>query len=279
MPDNTPIKSDKTVSDVIPYDFESYGVFVRIESNQQEMVDEAEKVLKVSLLNNVRPVRRKKFDLVFRLNRDKRGRRTIFQNGEKIAGGGTRKKFFKFWESILRVAIAERAVGLVFLHAGVVGWKGKAIIIPADSFKGKSTLVSELVRSGAEYYSDEFAIIDVDGLVHPFARRIGRRTEDYKTYELSVEDLGGAYGHSPIPIGLVLITEYRPNAKWSPKMLSPGQGVLEMIPFTLCLRHRPDFSLRVLNKIASSAIITSSLRGTAEKFAETLLNFVDKHIN
>ena len=266
-------------SNVTPYDFESYGVFVRIDSNQQEMVDEAERVLKVSLLNNVRPVSPKKFDLVFQLNRNKRGRRVIIQNGEEIAGGGTHKKFFKFWESILRVAIAERAVGLVFLHAGVVGWRGKAIIIPADSFKGKSTLVSELVRNGAEYYSDEFAIIDSEGLVYPFARRIGRRTEDFKTYELTVEDLGGSYGVTPIPVGLVLITEYRQNAKWSPKILSPGQGVLEMIPFTLCLRHRPDFSLEVLNNIASSAIITSSLRGTAEKFAKTLLNFVDKQIN
>jgi hypothetical protein len=236
-------------------------------------------VLKVSLLNNVRPVRRKKFDLVYQLNRDARGRRVIIQNGEKIAGGGTHKKFFKFWESILRVGIAERAVDLVFLHAGVVGWKGKAIIIPADSFKGKSTLVSELVRNGAEYYSDEFAIIDRNGLVYPFARPIGRRTEDYKPYELKIEELGGSFGLTPIPIGLVLITEFKADAKWSPKILTPGQGVLEMIPFTLCLRHRPDFSLEVLNNIASSAIIASSLRGTAEKFAKTLLNFVDKRIN
>lgn len=265
-------------SKIIPFDFESYGVFVRIESNVQEMVDAAERVLRVSLLNNVRTVRRKKFDLVFQLNRNKRGKRVVIQNGVEIAGGGTHRKFFKFFDSIIRVAIAERAVGLVFLHAGVVGWKGKAIIIPADSFKGKSTLVSELVRRGAEYYSDEFAIIDGDGLVHPFARRINRRTEDYKTYELTVEDLGGTYGKVLIPVGFVLITEYRLNAKWSPKILRPGQGVLEMIPFTLCLRHRPDFSLEVLNNIASNAIIASSLRGTAEKFAKTLLDYIDKQV-
>ena len=263
---------------VIPFDFESYGVFVRIESNLQEMVDEAERVLRVALLNNVRTVRRKNFDLVFQLNRNKRGKRIVIQNGGEIAGGGTQKKFFKFFDSIIRVAIAERAVGLVFLHAGVVGWKGKAILIPADSFKGKSTLVSELVRNGAEYYSDEFAIVDAAGLVHPFARRINRRTEDYKTYSLSVEDLGGSYGEMPIPVGLVLITEYRANARWSPKKLRPGQGVLEMIPFTLCLRPRPDFSLEVLNKVVGNAIIISSLRSTAEKFAKTLLDYIDKQV-
>lgn len=276
MTSSSPKISDPTV---VPFEFESYGVSVRIESNLQEMVDEAEKTIRVSLLNDIRPTQVEQFDHVFQLNRDKRGTRIMIQNGERISSGGTRKKFFKFFDSIIRVAVAEYAVDRVFLHAGVVGWKGKAIVIPADSFKGKSTLVSELVRNGAEYYSDEFAIFDRDGLVHPFARRIGRRTEDYIPYELTVEDLGGTYGNTPIPVGLVLITEYRENAKWSPKKLSAGNGVLEMIPFTLCLRHQPDFSLEVLNNIASNAIIASSLRGTAENFAKTLLNFVDKHIN
>ncbi len=266
-------------AEVTPFDFESYGVFARIESNLQEMVDEAEKVLKVSLLHNVRQVRRKKFDLVFRLDRNKRGTRIIIQNGEEIARGGTHRKFFKFFDSVIRVAIAELAPELLFLHAGVVGWKGKAVILPADSFKGKSTLVSELVRNGAEYYSDDFAIIDRNGLVHPFARRINRRTEEFKTYELTVEDLGGTIGTAPIPVGLVLMTEYRKDARWSPKLLKRGQGVLEMIPFTLCLRHRPDFSLEVLNNVASNAIIVSSLRSTAEKFAKTLLNYIDKRVN
>ena len=276
MTSSSPKISDPTV---VPFEFESYGVSVRIESNLQEMVDEAEKTIRVSLLNDIRPTQVEQFDHVFQLNRDKRGTRIMIQNGERISSGGTRKKFFKFFDSIIRVVVAEYAVDRVFLHAGVVGWKGKAIVIPADSFKGKSTLVSELVRNGAEYYSDEFAIFDREGLVHPFARRIGRRTEDYIPYELTVEDLGGTYGNTPIPVGLVLITEYRANAKWSPKKLSAGNGVLEMIPFTLCLRHQPDFSLEVLNNIASNAIIASSLRGTAENFAKTLLNFVDKHVN
>ena len=203
----------------------------------------------------------------------------MIQNGEEITSGGPRKLFFKFFDSIIRVAIAERAVDRVFLHAGVVGWRGKAIVVPADSFKGKSTLITELVRNGATYYSDEFAIFDREGLVYPFPRRIGRRTEDYIPYELTAESIGGTIGVDPIPVGMVLITEYERGAAWEPVILSPGKGVLEMIPFTLCLRHQPDFSLEVLNNIASNAIIASSLRGTAEKFAITLLNFVDKHVN
>lgn len=264
---------------VVPFDFESYGVFIRIESNLQAMVDEGEKVVRASMLNDIRPVKRNNFDVVFQLNRTKR-KRVMIQDDEILCNGGIHRKFFKFFDSIVRVAIAERAVGRAFFHAGVVGWKGRAILMPADSFRGKSTLVTELVRAGATYYSDEFAIIDSNGLVYPFARRIGRRTEDYKVYDLSAaDDLGGTIGVTPIPVGFILITEYKKNATWSPKILSPGQGVLEMIPFTLCLRHQPDFSLEVLNNIASNAIIAFGLRGTAEKFAKTLLNFVDKHID
>ena len=56
----------------------------------------------------------------------------------------------------------------VFVHAGVVGWKGHAIVIPGRSRSGKTTLVAELVKAGAEYYSDEFAVLDAEGRVHPF---------------------------------------------------------------------------------------------------------------
>jgi uridine kinase len=41
------------------------------------------------------------------------------------------------------------------------------IAIPGRSFSGKTSLVTALVRAGAVYYSDEFAVIDRDGLVRP----------------------------------------------------------------------------------------------------------------
>ena len=266
---------------VVPFEFESYGVRVRIESNQQEMVDEAEKVVRKSLLNKINPVRHEHFNHIFTLNRNKRGTRFLIQNGDKITSGGTRKKFFKFFDSIIRVAVGEYAMDWVFLHAGVVGWNGKAIVLPADSFKGKSTLVAELVRNGAKYYSDDFAIFDKDGLVYPFPRVLSMRTDDgkYNTYDITVEELGGTFGTEPIPVGMVFLTEYKPNEKWAPKIMSSGKGVLEMIPYALPFRNKPDFSLKVLNNIASHATIATSLRGNAQDFAKSLLNFVDKHVN
>ncbi len=265
-------------SAIRPFRFESYGVKVEITSNQQDLIVAAEEVCRKSLLNNVREVEIDTYDIRFELPCTKSGELRLIRNQEEITHGRSRRKFLKFFDSIIRVSIAEYAVGWVFLHAGVVGWKGNAIVLPADSFKGKSTLVAELVRHGAEYYSDDFAVFDENGLVHPFPRLLSMRTDDgeYQAYEMTVDDLGGISGKGPLPVGTVIFTEYVPRKRWIPKILTSGQGVLELVQYTFPIRYAPDFSFRVLNKIASRATILSGSRGPAKKFVKTLLNVVDK---
>src|SRR5687768_17180193 len=62
-------------------------------------------------------------------------------------------------ENALQATVAAHARGRVFVHAGVVGWRGRAIVLPGRSFAGKSTLVRALLAAGATYYSDEFAVL------------------------------------------------------------------------------------------------------------------------
>ena len=52
----------------------------------------------------------------------------------------------------------------------MVGWHGRAILVPGHSFQGKSTLVQAFVAAGALYFSDELALIDGAGQVHPYPR-------------------------------------------------------------------------------------------------------------
>ncbi len=66
--------------------------------------------------------------------------------------------------------VAERAPDHLFVHAGVVGWEGRAIVMPGASFAGKTTLVQAWLEAGAVYDSDEFAVLDRAGRVHPFPR-------------------------------------------------------------------------------------------------------------
>jgi hypothetical protein len=257
--------------------FESFGVTVKVASNQLDLLRDAEQVVRKSLLNLVRIVENLRPDHTFELSDNGSGY-LMFQNGEEIASGESRDIFLKFFDSMVRIAVAEYAADKVFLHAGVVGRNGKAIIFPANSFEGKSTLVADLIRRGAVYYSDEYAIVDELGLVHPFPRPLSFRTEGIgmRPFDVSLESLGAVSGVDPIPVACVLLTGYRPNAEWKPRLLTPGQGVLEMIPFTIPMNHNPTFSLRVLNKISNHATIAASYRGTAEEFGKIILDFVDK---
>ena len=55
----------------------------------------------------------------------------------------------------------------MFVHAGVVAVDGRALLLPGGSFTGKTTLVAALLRAGAQYGSDEYAVLDEAGLVLP----------------------------------------------------------------------------------------------------------------
>jgi hypothetical protein len=260
------------------WSFQSYGANIRIETDSVELFDITEKVIHRALLSNVKTVNGQRPDITFEITKSKSGIYRLAKNGEYLSSGKSRKIFFKFFDTVIRVSVGEQAKNFVFLHAGAVGWKGRAIVMPGDSFTGKSTLVSALVKNGAEYYSDDFAILDKNGLVHAFPRTISMRTNDgkYIPYELTVDQLGGSVGSKHIPVGMVLLTRYASRQRWNPKFLSPGKGILEMIPYILTLRPQPEFSLKVLNNIAEHAIIAASPRGNADHFAKTLLGFFDK---
>ncbi len=277
----TPASTQNTVTSAHPFDFECYGVHIRIEGNDQAIVDEAERVTRKALLNDLRLVTSENFDTVFTFTVDPKGMIYLAHDGETIEWGDVPEYFFGHFNSLIRVAVAEGAADRLFIHAGAVGWKGKAIILPGTSFAGKSTLVAELVRNGATYYSDDYAIFDRNGLLHPFPRTLSMRADDdhHTRFDLTPTDLGGVTGTEPLSVGTILLTEYKPDAQWDPRTLSIGKGVLEMVPFTFSFVNRPDFSLGVLNNIASRAIIVSSLRGSADNFAKTLLDFVDKSVN
>src|SRR6266700_1389758 len=101
----------------------------------------------------------------------------LYAGAARLARTKALEELFEPLESDLQMFVAEWARRRVFVHAGVVGWRGQAIVIPGMSFSGKSTLVAALVRAGATYYSDEYAVFDARGRVHPYARKLSLRME------------------------------------------------------------------------------------------------------
>jgi hypothetical protein len=156
----------------------------------------------------------------------------------------------------------------------VVGWQGRAILVPGRSFSGKTTLVREMLRLGATYYSDEFAVVDNLGLVHPFARPLGIREEGSGTQtKYTAERLSATTGLGPLPVGIVVISEYQKGAQWRPGSLSRGQGALELLANSVAVRGRPHETLSRINQLARQAVFLGGTRGEAREAASSILRF------
>jgi hypothetical protein len=172
----------------------------------------------------------------------------------------------------LRNYVASTSSDRLFVHAGAVAYRGRAIVIPGKAFSGKSLLVAALVRRGAVYYSDEFAIVDQDGLVHPYARPLSiRRPDPQLNARETAESLGGTAGTEPLALGLIAATKYRPGADFSPERRSPAQGILTLLANTTGARERPADTMAALRRAASSALVLEGERGEADTAAQLLL--------
>jgi hypothetical protein len=180
------------------------------------------------------------------------------------------------FESAARLSVAELAPRRVFVHAGVVGWKGRAILVPGRTFTGKTSLVAELVKAGATYYSDEFAVLDGRGRVHAFPQPLGVREHGSdRQRNVPVEELGGRAGSKPLPVGLVVLSEYRPGARWRPRTLSDGLGALALLSNAVGARRRPGPTLAALERVVASAPVVKTKRGEAVAVAPQILHAVE----
>ena len=175
-------------------------------------------------------------------------------------------------ESDARLMVADRNPLRIFIHAGVVGWKDRAIVLPGRSFAGKSTLVAALIEQGASYYSDEYAVCDDEGRVHPFRKPLDLRAEG-QTAQTRVDAaaLGATVGESPLAVGVVLCSGYRAGASFRPRRMTAGEGVLALFDNTVCARRRPERALEVLQRVVADAAILRGERGDAREAARQLL--------
>lgn len=178
-------------------------------------------------------------------------------------------------ESELHFSVASHARNVLFVHAGVVGWRGRAILVPGRSMSGKTSLVAALLRAGAEYYSDEYAVVEERGLIRPYPRALGIRTKDGTVRKVSPESLGCPVGSQAIEAALVVSTHYSPGASFEPSEQSAARGLLSLIDNTVVVRERSSFALDRLTPIARRATVLEGPRGDADEAATWLLRYLD----
>jgi len=182
--------------------------------------------------------------------------------------------------TVVRHLIARRAEGRVFVHAGVVAIGSRAVLLPGRSFAGKSTLVAELVRAGATYCSDEYAVLDADGWVHPFPKPISLRVPDATVAtRVDAGDLGGAVATTPLRVGAVVATQYRAGARWSPRPLSPGHAALHLLDNAVPARRRfPEVTAAISAALAGGIAGWEGPRGDAVEATRWILGHVPTEV-
>jgi hypothetical protein len=169
--------------------------------------------------------------------------------------------------------VAELAPRRVFVHAGVVGWRGRAIVLPGKSMAGKSELVAALLRAGATYYSDEYAVLDGQGRVHPYPRPIALRADRERSDRRGPDARAERSPRRlrPLPVGLVALCRYRAGSRWRPRRLSRGAAALAILANTVSARRAPARALRAIGAVVLSATVIEGLRGEAPETAAALL--------
>jgi hypothetical protein len=169
-------------------------------------------------------------------------------------------------------SLALHAPEHVFIGAGAVAHKGRAILLPGIALSGKTTLVAALVRAGCVYYSDQYAVLDERGRVHPYARPLSLAAQGPPGSNHRGDFRAAIVGAETVPVGAVVATSYRPGAEWRPMRLSRGEGLLALLSHTVPAQHRTDDAMRAINRaLENDPVMVASDRDEADTVATLLL--------
>jgi hypothetical protein len=176
----------------------------------------------------------------------------------------------------IQSAIGLHAPNHTFINAGVVTYRDGVLVLPGGHLTGKHTLVAELVREGCTRYSDDFAVLDEEGLVHPYLRpslpgSLGLSRTNGHAPDVSAHDL------RPRPIAAVVRTTYWPGADWNPRRLSPGEAVLALVSGAEAGSERPEAIFQTITvALRPEPVALDGNRGEAREVAPLLLEQLER---
>jgi hypothetical protein len=157
-----------------------------------------------------------------------------------------------------------------------VSWRERAIVIPGRSYAGKTTLTRALLVAGATYYSDDYAIIDTTGAIHPFPRQLRVRPEHPgRSERVDPRACNWPIGHNPIRAAVVAAVTYDAEAGWNVEPLTRGMGALSLLDNTVAARERPEDALRLMSTAMTGATAIKGTRDDAPTAALRLIAMVD----
>lgn len=109
--------------------------------------------------------------------------------------------------------------------------------------------------------------------MHPYLKPLSiRENGPAPAKKYTVEELGGRAGVKPLPVGLVIVSAYKPGAHWRPRRLSAGRGGLALLAHAVSARRQPEAALALLQQVVSEAPVLKGVRGEAREVVSAIIN-------
>lgn len=166
-----------------------------------------------------------------------------------------------------------------FLHAGAVSVGDVGVIIPGDSYSGKTTLVRDFIRRGARYYTDDCAVLDFAGNLYPFPIPLSVRlgADRHKKRDFFPEEFGAETGREKVPVRLILMTRFAEKGIWAPHLISGGRAVFDILKhffYHSAVNREPVGTLAFLSNLARNAAIFEGERGETDFLIDWVFDYV-----
>ena len=213
-------------------------------------------------------------EIVIRVQRNGNGFQLFC--GDAVSWAGDARALVVEAVRLLDDAIVRRLTSLTAVHAGVVEFTGtgRALLLPGGTHAGKSALVAELLRHGAVYFSDEYALIDSHGNAHPYPRPLLLRSGGPEQVPTLPGEWGARVGLAPVPVGWILALEYDPAAPWRITAVPQSEAFLILLRNTPHALAETPRMLDALRRASAGAECYAGRRNDAADAAERILRLV-----
>jgi hypothetical protein len=193
-------------------------------------------------------------------------------NGSTVAASATMPYLFTLIQQAADDGMIRHLQHQTAIHAGTVVHQGKAIVLPGPSGSGKSLLVQELLRQGAEYCSDEYAILDRQGRAHPYPRALMIRRGSEEQHPVLASELQAKVCDRPACVSLFMFLRYEPGAAGlDVRPLDRSEALIRLLQDTPHVMAEKSDVLDPLKAAVSLAASFEGVRGEISRAAAEIL--------
>jgi hypothetical protein len=175
---------------------------------------------------------------------------------------------------VLDDAVIQRLSALRAIHAGAVLWNGRVLLLPGPTHSGKSSLVAELLKRGAAYFSDEYALIDSEGRAHPYPRPLLLRNGCPDQVPMLPSEWNAPVGDTPARIGWILSLAYQPSYAWTVAPISQSEALLTLLQNTPHALATSQDLVEIFERAVAGAACYAGRRPDAAHAVDQILRLV-----